>query len=158
MTFFVIADWVLELLIIKLLEEFSCWSQCWQNCVPYWLLNLLDASLFNIFCQGINPGKLWKELLSLWFWFQNSVRQLCVLEFLRRWHTLFLLLVVNSREHSVLQYPKGWVWVTAQGMWIVIILVTGHCVKSQALCSLILPLQHSRHCYSYSAFMVLWYM
>lgn len=43
---------------------------------------------------------------------------------------------------------------TAQGMWIVIIPVTGHCMKSQALCSSVLPLERSSHCSSYTAFMV----
>lgn len=125
-----------------------------KSCVSYCLLNLLDAVLLSILCEGINPGRQLKKLTSLWFWFWNSVRQLCILEFPRRWHTLFLLLVVNSKEHSVPQYPKGSVWVTAQGMWIVIIPVTGHCMKSQALCSSVLPLQHRSHCSSYNAFMV----
>lgn len=118
------------------------------------ILTLLDAYLLSVFCDRINPGKLLKELMKLWFWFWNSVRQFCISEFPRRWHTLFLLLVVNSKEHSVLQYPKGRVWVTAQAMWIVIIPVTGHCMKSQALCSSVVPLECSNHCYSYTAFMV----
>lgn len=123
-----------------------------KSCVSYCLLNLLDPVLLSIFCEEINPGRQLKKLTSLWFW--NSVRRLCVLEFPRRWHTLFLLLVVNSKERSAPQYPKGSVWVTAQAMWIVIIPVTGHCMKSQALCSSVLPLEHSSHCSSYTAFMV----
>lgn len=125
-----------------------------KSYVLYCLLNLLDAYLLSVFCEGINPGKPLKELMSLWFWCWNGVRQLRVSEFPRRWHTLFLLLVVNSKEHSVPQYPKGRLWVTARGMWIVIIPVTGHCAKSQALCSSIPPLEHSSYCYSYTAFMV----
>lgn len=152
-TVFVIADWVLGRLIIKLLEEFSHWTVLTKSYVLYCLLNLLDAYL-SIFCEGINPGKQLKELMCLWFWFWNSVGQLHVSEFPRRWHTLFLLLVVNSKEHSSLQYPNGRVWVTAQGMWIVIIPVTGHCTISQALCSSVLPLECSSHCYFYTAFMV----